>query len=352
MKKMRFKISDIDNEIFYQIPKSLFTNKNYKGLGSDAKVIYALLKDRMSLSRKNDWKDQNGDIFLIFRQEELSEILDLSVATVSRAMKQLVKYQLIDVIRQGLSKPNKIYINKIEAESDDDIPNEDTTEISECQNQMPVPDYIELPKRILAAEQSTSMQIKTCIDETLDLHQCKSGLAPKKVLTCTTANQDLQERESRLAPVQTNNTYNNKNDPSDTYNNNNDHVAATVDLNVVVQDCLLLGLKEPAILNLVDTYGVEALQRQLYHLSLAKIENNAAGWLYTALKNDFKLSKQQPKQKNDAPAFLPRQTIQSGRAVVQPYADETQNYMEEVEKNIEINENSTFARLHKADQAV
>jgi len=45
----RFKISDIDNEIFYQIPKSLFTNKNYKGLGSDAKVIYALLKDRMSL---------------------------------------------------------------------------------------------------------------------------------------------------------------------------------------------------------------------------------------------------------------------------------------------------------------
>jgi len=338
----RFKISDIDNEIFYQIPKSLFTNKNYKGLGSDAKVIYALLKDRMSLSRKNDWKDQNGDIFLVFRQEELSEILDLSVATVSRAMKQLVQYQLIDVIRQGLSKPNKIYINKIE--SDEAIPNEDIPEISKFQTQITDPAYIESPKKVAITEQSTSMQIKTCIDEILDLHQCKSR-------NVNIANQDLQERESRLAPVQTNNTYNNNTDHSDTYNNNTNQVEATSDLNVVVQDCLFLGLKEAAILNLLNMYGVDALQKQLQHLSLAKIENNAIGWLYTALKNDFKLSKQQPKRKSDT-SMLPRKTIQSGRAVVQPYADETQIYMSEMEKNIEIDANSEFARLHQADQTV
>ena len=64
----RFKITDIDNESFYQIPKSLFTNENYKGLGLDAKVIYSFLKDRMELSRKNNWKDENGDIYLLFTQ--------------------------------------------------------------------------------------------------------------------------------------------------------------------------------------------------------------------------------------------------------------------------------------------
>ena len=108
----RFKITDIDNESFYQIPKSLFTNDNYKGLGSDARIIYALLKDRMSLSRKNNWKDENGDIYLLFTQDEIKELLDVSLSTVSRAMKALKEYDLIEIVRQGLNMPNKIYIRK------------------------------------------------------------------------------------------------------------------------------------------------------------------------------------------------------------------------------------------------
>jgi predicted transcriptional regulator len=108
----RFKIHDIDNESFYQIPKSLFTNENYIGLGNDAKIIYAFLKDRMELSRKNSWKDENGDIYLLFTQEEIASLLDVSLSTVTRAMKRLKQYDLIEIIRQGLSKPNKIYINK------------------------------------------------------------------------------------------------------------------------------------------------------------------------------------------------------------------------------------------------
>ena len=109
----RFKITDIDNERFYQIPKSLFLNENYKGLGLDAKVIYSFLKDRMELSRKNNWCDKNGDIYLLFTQDEISRLLDVSLPTISRAMKSLKCYNLIDVVRQGLGKPNKIYINKI-----------------------------------------------------------------------------------------------------------------------------------------------------------------------------------------------------------------------------------------------
>lgn len=109
----RFKLGDIDNEKYYQIPKSLFSNQKYKGLGLDAKVIYAFLKDRMGLSRKNKWVDGNGDIFLLFRQDNIAELLDVSVSTVSRALTNLKKYELIDIERQGLGRPNKIYIRRI-----------------------------------------------------------------------------------------------------------------------------------------------------------------------------------------------------------------------------------------------
>ena len=109
----RYKFGEVDNERYYQIPKGLFTNPIYKDMGIDAKVIYAFLKDRMSLSNRNGWKDENGDIYLLFSQESIADILNCSVSTVSRAMRSLRQYDLIDVIRQGLNKPNKIYIRHI-----------------------------------------------------------------------------------------------------------------------------------------------------------------------------------------------------------------------------------------------
>ena len=110
---MRFKISDVDDEQFYQIPKSMFTTKKYKNIGNDARVLYAILKDRMILSKKNNWADKNGDIYLLFTQEKLCELLDVSVSTISRTMKKLKDFGLVEVLRQGLNKPNKIYLNRL-----------------------------------------------------------------------------------------------------------------------------------------------------------------------------------------------------------------------------------------------
>lgn len=108
----RYKLGDIDNEQFYMVPKSLFTNPFYSGLGANAKLMYALLKDRMHLSRSNGWADSNGEIYLLFKQAELQYLLDISHMTCVKAMKQLETYELIDVVRQGQQKPNKIYIRK------------------------------------------------------------------------------------------------------------------------------------------------------------------------------------------------------------------------------------------------
>lgn len=108
----RYKLGDIDNERFYQIPKSFFINPKYKGVSNTAKIIYAILKDRMELSRKNGWHDANDDIYLLFDQQEIADLLATSRVTINRNMKELKDAGLIDLARQGLGKPNKIYINK------------------------------------------------------------------------------------------------------------------------------------------------------------------------------------------------------------------------------------------------
>ena len=77
---MRFRAQDIDNEVYYQLPKSLFSYKFYEGLDIKAKVLYAVLKDRMNLSRKNGWVEANGDIFLMFSygDEETDGVSDIA----------------------------------------------------------------------------------------------------------------------------------------------------------------------------------------------------------------------------------------------------------------------------------
>ena len=111
---MRFKEQDIDNEHFYQLPKSLFSYKCYDGLSLTAKVIYAFLKDRMELSRDNGWVEENGDIFLMFSYSYMAELLAISKATVSREFQKLIRYGLIETIVMDKSGAQKIYINRIE----------------------------------------------------------------------------------------------------------------------------------------------------------------------------------------------------------------------------------------------
>ena len=118
----RIKSHEVDNFQFYQIPKSLFSNEVYKGLSLDAKVIYAVLRDRMQLSRKNGWVNQQDEIYLLFSKANLAELLACSEPLIYKSTKQLLKYKLIEEVRQGLGKPNIIYINHV-AETIDNTKN-------------------------------------------------------------------------------------------------------------------------------------------------------------------------------------------------------------------------------------
>ena len=59
---LRFRVQDIDNETYYQLPKGLFSYRFYAGLDIKAKVLYAVLKDRMNLSRRNGWIEEENCI--------------------------------------------------------------------------------------------------------------------------------------------------------------------------------------------------------------------------------------------------------------------------------------------------
>ena len=99
---------------FYQTPKGLFKNPTYKGLGLGPKLMYSILRDRLDLSIKNEWKDKNGYIYLVFSIEDLSSLLEINKETVTTYKRELVKYRLIIDRRLGQGKSNLIYILKPE----------------------------------------------------------------------------------------------------------------------------------------------------------------------------------------------------------------------------------------------
>ncbi|PTG18046.1 replication initiator protein A, partial [Staphylococcus chromogenes] len=108
-----FNINEIQREKFYQLPKVFFTNPKYTKLSNDAKIAYAILRDRLDLSIKNSWIDENGDIFFIFTNETLKKILNISSPNkLSKIKKELQNAGLFSQIRVGLNKPNKLYLKK------------------------------------------------------------------------------------------------------------------------------------------------------------------------------------------------------------------------------------------------
>ena len=111
---LAYKANECFNHQYIKIPKDLFINPLYKHLNSDSKIIYGFLLDRLSLSIKNNWIDEKtSNVYLIFARKKIQELLHLSDKTVTKAFKELKACELIYEKRQQCSKPNIIYIGKI-----------------------------------------------------------------------------------------------------------------------------------------------------------------------------------------------------------------------------------------------
>ena len=95
---------------FYRIPKLLFTNDYFRELSTDAKVLYGLMLDRMSLSIKNKWFDAENRAYIYFSVEDTMELLNCKKNKALDTIKALEDFSLIERKRQGQGKPAITYV--------------------------------------------------------------------------------------------------------------------------------------------------------------------------------------------------------------------------------------------------
>ncbi|EUI22876.1 hypothetical protein Q114_02863, partial [Staphylococcus aureus M1440] len=135
MSKQFFTVEENYKERFYQLPKVFFTNPNYKDLSNDAKIAYAILRDRLQLSIKNNWIDTDGNIYFIYTVADLEVILNCGNKKITKIKKELENVDLLIQKRQGLNKPNLLYLLKPA------ITKNDIYEIDKAENEDdPLPD--------------------------------------------------------------------------------------------------------------------------------------------------------------------------------------------------------------------
>jgi hypothetical protein len=105
-----YTVTDSEQIRFYQLPRELVKHEKFKSLSDSAKILYALLRDRVSLSVKNNWVDDLGRVYIIFPLSEIMEDLGCADQKATKSMKELQKMGLIENIRRGLGKPNIIFV--------------------------------------------------------------------------------------------------------------------------------------------------------------------------------------------------------------------------------------------------
>ena len=124
---------------FYRVPRLLIKDVRFKGLSSDAKLLYGMMLDRMSLSMKNGWLDDENRAYIIYTIDAIMEDLGCSKPTCTKIMRELDSDNgigLIEKKRRGLGKPDIIYVKNfasIPEDTDEEQPSNDdvSTEVKD-----------------------------------------------------------------------------------------------------------------------------------------------------------------------------------------------------------------------------
>ncbi len=109
---------EADDFQFIRIPRQLMTDPRFRGLSSEAKLLYSLLLDRMGLSARNGWWDEQHRVFVYFTIKKIREIFSCSKNKAIWLLEELDTVKgvgLIERVRQGQGKPAKIYVKKFTA---------------------------------------------------------------------------------------------------------------------------------------------------------------------------------------------------------------------------------------------
>ncbi|MDY3657693.1 MAG: replication initiator protein A, partial [Lachnospiraceae bacterium] len=168
---------------FYRIPKLLFTNEYFRDLSTEAKVLYGLMLDRMSLSIKNKWFDTEGRAYIYYSLEDIMDALACSnkkAITIMRELDAEAGIGLIEKKRQGQGKPAMIYVKQFVVQ-----------DVQKCKNytseeNMAIPEVKKL--HVLKCKKDTSRSEEITCLEVKKIHTNKNNIN----------NTDLNNTESNL----------------------------------------------------------------------------------------------------------------------------------------------------------
>lgn len=216
-----YKIDDIIKFEFLKIPKALFANASYKSMSSDAKLTYSLLYDRLSLSKQNNWINENNEVYLIYTRENIAEELGISYKKAIAAFKELTQAKLIFEKRCGRGMANRVFIVKPEvtvADAKKYVKSENlrTADMECLDEETPVGNFDNMPLELL------NENFKNC-----DFSISK---------TAETAYQELPNSH----PIKTDSikTYFNNTDNSQSFSQNSRELKKTGRTNTIGQYCL------------------------------------------------------------------------------------------------------------------
>lgn len=109
----------------FRIPRQLITHPHFKPLSTDAKILYGMLLNRMSLSAKNGWHDNTGRVYIYFTVKEVCEAIGCGRNKAMRLLAELDTSKgigLIERVKQGQGKPDRVFVKRITVQEDTEAP--------------------------------------------------------------------------------------------------------------------------------------------------------------------------------------------------------------------------------------
>ncbi|WP_064613485.1 replication initiator protein A [Streptobacillus moniliformis] len=113
MNRDYFYMSDVEYFDFIVVPRALVVNEHFAKLNGESKILYCMMMDRLKVSIKNKWLDEKGRVYLIYRIEEICQLLNVGNQKATKLIKELTTFDLIEK-KKTKSGYNWFYLKKVD----------------------------------------------------------------------------------------------------------------------------------------------------------------------------------------------------------------------------------------------
>ena len=267
---------------FYRIPKLLIKDKRFSGISSDAKMLYGLMLDRMQLSVKNEWIDDENRVYIIYTVEQIMEDLCCCKEKAVKILSELSSQKgigLIDKIRRGLGKPDIIYVKNFVI-PDDEMEENDSDYHDSHSEDPEMPTFRSMESRLAEVSNSDFQKSEKPTSRSMD-------------------NRPVEVGETDPINNYINNTDMNNNNQSETYpeiisTTTEKLVEEDVDEDFVVVRNLLrpLGVDDKGVRAILKVAGND-VRKCKAAVNLLKAQksriSNVTGWIIKAIRDEYEM---------------------------------------------------------------